>query len=862
MHSESRWSGRFGAAATVVLLTTVCLLPWIHGGNIPLARLVLQIGAVAAAALSLVSCLLRSERSGYPAIIFPLAVLSAVGVIQLMPLHAPIISQMNHAVYADLRPAFTGGGTGPLAVRTASPGDTRLIVAQLLALTLLAMAAFDQLRERRAVLWCLTAFTLNASLLSVLSFAQLFQDDLFLIRSEWWTGMGHPFGTFVNPNNAAGWLVMGVASAVGLLAVQVDDSDGHRGSHGQHGLASSGGVDALVRYFARLNAMQILAWLSLAVIASAMLATRSRTGMVASGVAFAFTMLVRIRKDRLGLSVVVAAAGLVGVTALVFLLNLQESIFDELRTLQDPLGQLAGRITHWRDSASAILDFPVFGAGLGAYRYATLPYQAHSTGFWFQNADNQYVEVLVEAGVVGFLAFILLGLPISIRAVRIIRRSVAGGLGPSAEAVAFVLLFVTVAQGVAALADYGAILPSTSAMFVTLVSMLAAIQAEARSDRLLPPNRAVTAGMRIALIVGALMFTIDLMRAHDCYLVVIEAEKVAREPLSWETMERRQDILERAAGVLENRGDDPRTHEVVSRLLRDTTRSKFLQGIPGFEDQESFEKAWPYTAVFMISRRIDSIDDAARQDYLSSVLEARTRQSGLLEHCQETLVRMPLLAPVVRRAARWSMAAGIEDPGERLAQRARFNEPTNGTLSVQLGELAMRAGDDETAVEIWQRALRLDESQRCWILSSYASQGRMEEGFEVFGPGVFSEAVIALRKSPNREVWLRIVDTAEQLWAEPETEPSKEIQDYRYEYLLKTGRITELIDWLKRCVEWSPNDVKFHRELARFLFDRGRLRESQAAWNEVLKVDRFDKTAEQEISRIQIRLNAREKAQE
>lgn len=840
-----------------VLLATVCLLPWIHGGSIPLARLVLQLGAAVAAVFSLVSCLLRHERPGYPAVVFPLAILAAVGVIQLIPLHAPIISQMNHAVHADLRPGFTGSGAVPLAMRTASPGDTRLVVAQLVALMLLASVAFDQLRERRAVMWSLTAFTLNASVLSILALAQLFRNELFLIRGEWWTGMGRPFGTFVNPNNAAGWLLMGAASAVGLLVLQTADPDAHHYETRGRGYRSSGGFDAVVRYFARLSSGQVIAWLSLALIVSAMLATRSRTGMVAFGVALAVTMLIRIRARRMGMTLVVAVAGLAGVAGLMWLLNLQGDMIRELQTLRDPAGQLAGRLRHWQDSVAVVLDFPVFGAGLGAYRYVTLPYQKHMDGYWFHHADNQYLEVLVEAGVVGCLAFILLGLPILIKAVRIVRRSVAGGMGPSAETIAFVLLFVTVAQGMVAVADYGAVLPSTSAMFVTLVSMLAAIQAEAGPDRLQPPNRMVTAGTRIALILGALVFITDLVRAHHCYMVVIEAGKVAGEPLSWETIRSREDILDRAFAALEVRGDDARTHEVVSRLLRDTTRSGFLRGIPGMDEQENFKNAWPNTACFQVARRIDGVRDKPTQSYLRSMMEARTRQSGLLEHCEQTVRRIPLAAPVVRRAARWANAAGMEDPGEQLALRARFNEPANGVLLVQLGELALRAGDSQRAVEIWNDALRLDESLRCLILNSYVSLGRQEEGLAAFGPDEYVEVITALKQSPAASLNEYLFELADELWTEPESPPSVELQHDHSWYLKRRGRGEERIEWLKRCVDWSPDELEFRKELARQLHRQGDLRGSLQVWYDVLRLDHSNELAVRETARIELLLDNR-----
>ncbi len=632
---------------------------------------------------------------------------------------------------------------------------------------------------------------------------------------------------------------------------------GDRSQTFDRGGEHTGWIDGLVRYLARLNSIQLVSWISLVSIVCAMLATRSRTGMVAAGTAFVATALVRVRARRPGAVLMVMVIGLAGVLGLVSLLNLQEPVMRELRTLQDPAGALAGRLQHWRDSSVAVLDFPAFGGGLGAYRYITLPYQTHNTGFWFQHADNQYVEVLVEAGVVGIVAVFLLGIPALAGAFQIVRRSVAGGLEPVRETVALILFFVIVAQAVAAMADYGPILPSTSAFFVTLVALLAAVQADANPDRLLPPNRVVTAGMRIALIVGALSFTVDLVRAHECYLVLIDLERTVSRPLSWDSIQQQERIQERATQVLSGRPDDGRAHDAMSRLLRDSTRSKFLRGLPAFNDSERLEQAWPYTGCIALIRQIDSLkDDPAGQKHLHSVLKVRTQQSGMMEHCSQAVSRIPLPGPVIRRAARWAGAARIKDPGEQFALRARFNEPANGQLSLQLGELAMRSGDQERAENIWNQGLKLDESLRGLILDVYVSLGRLDEGLEVFGPGDYSQAVTALGASPGPLLRSRLMELADELWTDPQTAPAVAVQASRSRHLGYQDDVQERIRWLQRCVVWSPDEVQFRRDLAGLLFRSGRLRESMDAWYEVLKIDRFDQSAEREIARVQASLDA------
>ena len=70
------------SAATLVL--TVAAVPWILGGIVPLARLVLLTGAIAAASMSLVAaCLQRQLPRSLPIILIPLAGLALLGMYQL-----------------------------------------------------------------------------------------------------------------------------------------------------------------------------------------------------------------------------------------------------------------------------------------------------------------------------------------------------------------------------------------------------------------------------------------------------------------------------------------------------------------------------------------------------------------------------------------------------------------------------------------------------------------------------------------------------------------------------------------------------------------------------------------------------------
>ncbi len=853
MRSESRLAKTFSCCAISVLLATVCALPWIHGGAIPLARLVLQLGACLAGVLSLLSGLLSRRRGGFPPVVFPLGVLVCVGVLQLLPVHAPMVSQMNRAVLAELRHDLPVEDSPILTQRSGSPADTRMIVAQLVALMLLAITAYDQIRSRRSVRFALAVFMSNALLFSLLAFVQMFRRELFLIRPEWWTGLGLPFGTFVNPNNAAGWLCMGLASALGFLMLQLQPRE-LQSSQGQK--LPIGLFQQLVRYFAELSALKIASVCSIVVIACAIVATRSRGAMIATGLSFVLITVLRLRMRHLVGTVVVSLVAAFGVYASILFLNLDEIVISELSTLYDPVAAVAPRIAHWKDSLQAVLDFPILGTGLGAYRYVTLPYQASDAGVWFQHADNEYVELIVEAGIVGFFAFVLIGGPVFLRSVRVVRNAVVGGARPIEEAVALVLVFATFTQGLFSCFDYGAVLPAAASLFVVLVSMLATVanqpDNENKGAELLPKVM-----MQLTLVVAAGVFVGDLAAAQRCYLVSIAGRTVTKLPVTEASLRERSIILAEARSALDDRTDDPDVHEAISKLSSDLLRAEFVKGLPGLDQDGNLERVWPYTSCIGIVRRIDAKEnepDLTR--HLQGVLATRVEQSGIIAHCQQVLQDMPVPVVILRRAARWVAAARLESDVKALALLARFCEPANGRLGLQLGEIALRRGQETESSRLFSLAMRSAPVLRGEVLAVYSAADRLEQGLGLFEPESYAEAVTAMQNQSDEELFHRLDALASSYWVDPTSRPPLSEQFLRNDHLRLLRDRRRRITWLRRCVEWTPDNARLHTDLAILLKQNGQLEESLREWQEVLRIRPDDRSALRGMSQLRRALKA------
>ncbi|MBI5369867.1 O-antigen ligase family protein [Candidatus Uhrbacteria bacterium] len=105
-----------------------------------------------------------------------------------------------------------------------------------------------------------------------------------------------------------------------------------------------------------------------------------------------------IRKTTLVLCLVVATLLLVIPTTRTYLITKV--------TLQDPSEQV--RVSQWQETIAFLKDHPFFGAGLSGYPKALVPYHTHLQYEIFQYPHNIFLNIWVELGLLGLIAFVFL----------------------------------------------------------------------------------------------------------------------------------------------------------------------------------------------------------------------------------------------------------------------------------------------------------------------------------------------------------------------------------------------------------------------------------------------------------------------
>lgn len=208
----------------------------------------------------------------------------------------------------------------------------------------------------------------------------------FLVISP--AGAGDPFGPFVNNNNAAGFLCLSLACALGMWVLCECLFEGR-------GIESRG---SRARNQSGLILMRVVALMVIVLIFAGVLGSNSRGGFIGLVLGTSVVLVSFLRRMKKVKVVLISAAGFFLLCVVVSAIGFGERVRSRLATLfekdllEDP------RLDHWADALVAAQYYFPAGAGLGTYRYAHLPFQASSIPYWFVNADGMPVEWLVEGG--------------------------------------------------------------------------------------------------------------------------------------------------------------------------------------------------------------------------------------------------------------------------------------------------------------------------------------------------------------------------------------------------------------------------------------------------------------------------------
>jgi O-antigen ligase len=238
------------------------------------------------------------------------------------------------------------------------------------------------------------ALATNAAAISLFSMVQLLTSNgkIYWVRASPWGSAG----PFYNHNHLAAYLNLGLAAVVGLLLAS-ERARSSAKSRGARLLTGYAAAVIVVGVVVSLSRSGFLAMSALAVVA--LLTLRPRGFRVGVGLAFVVVLVALLLP---------AFGGLVAYPARIESILRAESY--------------QSRFQIWTAALQSWQRHPFWGSGLGAFGPAVARFRQHDDGVVFLHAENEYVEWLVEGGLV---AVVLVGL-LSFGVIRAGRRAERG----------------------------------------------------------------------------------------------------------------------------------------------------------------------------------------------------------------------------------------------------------------------------------------------------------------------------------------------------------------------------------------------------------------------------------------------------
>lgn len=322
---------------------------------------------------------LRYSQSLLP---FPVIGLILIGLFQLLPLRTvqlpeELINQpVNSALSLD---AFA----------------TRLAIVQLTAMLVYFVAVLTFINNQKRLRFITATLVTFGFLMAVIGITQFFGGggEALWIRKP---AQAIPFASFINRHHFGAFMVMTMGLTLGLIYTGAVDKE-KRLLHVFAVVIMGIGLILTTSRGALLSFFGVLAFLTLATFfqrrraeaEESQAALSGRIGLIGGGLAL--------------IAVMFGAVLLLGGDT-----SLLRSIGVEGVQQDDPS---SGRLHFWQKTLQMIADYPLTGVGLNAFGVAYPRYDTWNGYYRLEQAHNDYLQVLAEAGVIGLLlvaAFIFL----------------------------------------------------------------------------------------------------------------------------------------------------------------------------------------------------------------------------------------------------------------------------------------------------------------------------------------------------------------------------------------------------------------------------------------------------------------------
>lgn len=748
--------------ARVILLLVLVVAPWIYGGAQTHIQYLLYCGILISLAVWIPCALWKSLTTGLKTNRLPLVSIPILGglilgayQLQAPPTQVAVKSTENlldsTTVDEGQRRQLTKSAlieslkTG----QTISPTSTRFAQQKLLIVVATFFLGTQLFATQSSQLWLWGTMAVNGAALAFFGLAQQLSWNGRLFWTVPLRRGGIPFSSFVNRNNAAGYLCICLAAGLGFLIwAQL-----------QNPLASTwkttrpprrrGLFKRLKAFFEQgfqslghLTAAELCSGACVILITTGIVVAISRGGWLAFGTGAIVTGLFASRTRGLSVIMFVGAAGLLCVVLIAWT-GLGERVSQRWNSLvsADVIAG-DGRWIHWGDSLHAVRDFPITGTGYGTYRYAYLPYQsnANTSTKRFYNADNQFIEWLVEGGFAG-LSLVLLALLLTLIATLILFYTQPD------DPVGLVGLFLLASQCVSAFFDFGPVVPANMLALATIIGAIAGRSALLVSQRQIRQGRwlvALPAVWPSVLVVfagiGLLVTGFNGMREIEA---AAKAHAITDRLPKFESPDSldaatASELIAKLSDAVANYPGDPETHLALADLWIFKFRLDELKKQSEDEPDIAPSRIWPMTNPAIIYGQTNIWDKAGQIERIEALMELPTIQANLAPAYDQLLRAQSACALTPDVDRNLAMLAFVGNPQERSGEthlrRALVVAPASASAFYQIGIMAYFAGLSDFSFNCLRKSLELSPQFLPEIHATLSEKMSLEEELELVLP--------------------------------------------------------------------------------------------------------------------------------
>lgn len=859
------WTGR------IAILSAVIVSPWLIGGVQHWAQFWIAIAALIGLAFWwFETALYKKDKQVLPYVLLPVVIGFAIGLFQLMPLPDGL-SNLLLGRQTELYERYTVDGQViedgidvshriPKRISLNQEGTKHHLRLMIIAIAGLLLGC-RLFRTRRDIFLLLSAITINGVALALFGLVQqLTTNGQLLYWSIPLTQGGRVFGPFVNRNNAAGYLLLCLAGAIGLLGMVVEQ----RRTVGPNQMVSRE-IPVwrqfnyhLLHFIADLTATKLSAILAIVVLATGVMASLSRGGVLAmlgGGIAtILFYGLARRPKNTgfLLLPLVILTF------ALSSWIGFGDALIDRFEGFDaQKMAQQEQRVKNWTDTFPATREMGVLGSGLGSYSGVHRLYRADRETKLFRFAENQYFQSLVESGWPGFLVYLMAwGICWSYVILLIYR-----GTSSNTVALGVAGVFLLVSQGIASFFDFGFYIPANMLLFAVMIGFIGyhahglAGRLKQRSWLQFQTPNVFVQGVLLLVFAGVTVAALDLYRKSDLDMAM---------EYNFNTSHYDSPNLEQTNAAIEK----------ISPLVKRTTsveglnylgdlwvhraRLEFFEqlvSLPGFnllegeEEEKTKEELWNYTQLGRMHENVHYLSKDVSQYQAARFLEydfIAQNLPGAMNYYQVSRQLSPLQPQVHKQIGKINSLIGSNDAASADFERAVELAPTNAELRLTAGEFYLQAGRMEAAAPHFRRVLELDPDRFKSVLQLLT--GRSNKKIDPVDESVIFETIIpddpemlfqfAMRfmdeSSPNK---LEVLEKADLILGEASlSDTDRVLLSGRIK--LAKGDMAAGIEQFENALRSEPGDQKTRVKLARLYLQAGMLDEARKEAVYLIRINR------------------------